>query len=167
MAIDKQPSCDDPVEPELLPVSVALERMQADVAVVQDTETLALRDALNRVLADDIKSPLQVPAYTNSAMDGFAINSEDLPVGKNEAQLKVLGTSWAGRPFPVQLQSGEAVRIMTGGMLPEGADTVVIQEHAEFYSDVNGDTIRIDDSTEAGRNVRQAGEDIVKRSSDD
>jgi len=164
MAIDKQPSCDDPVEPELLPVSVALERMQADVAVVQDTETLALRDALNRVLADDIKSPLQVPAYTNSAMDGFAINSEDLPVGKNEAQLKVLGTSWAGRPFQGRLQSGEAVQIMTGGMLPEGADTVVIQEHAEFYSDGHrddqADTIRIDGTTGAGRNVRQAGEDI-------
>jgi len=156
MAIEKQPSCDDPVEPALLPVSVALQRMQAQVQSITATETIALRDALERVLAVDLVSPIMVPAYTNSAMDGYAINSKDLPKVSDEVNLSVRGTSWAGSPVDVALQRGEAVRIMTGGMMPEGADTVVIQEHVQ----VDGDLIRIDGTTAAGRNVRLAGEDL-------
>lgn len=156
MAIEKQPSCDDPIEPELLPVSIALQRMRASVSAVEETETVALRESLGRVLAADLQSPIQVPAYTNSAMDGYAINSEDLPDGENETTLKVLGVAWAGKPVDVQLRRGEAVRIMTGGMMPQGSDTVVIQEHVR----VSGDTITIDGTTSAGRNVRHAGEDI-------
>ncbi len=156
MAIEKQPSCDDPVEPALLPVAIALQRMQESVSVITDTDLLALRDSLDRVLAEDLKSSIQVPAYTNSAMDGYAINSGDLPSGNNEKTLKVLDTAWAGKPTDVKLKAGETVRIMTGGMMPVGSDTVVIQEHVR----VEGDQITIDGTTAAGRNVRQAGEDI-------
>lgn len=154
--IEKQPSCDDPVEPELLPVAIALQRMQEQVTVVAESMIVPLRESLGRVLATDVVSPIQVPAYTNSAMDGYAINSVDLPVNDDEVSLKVLGTAWAGKPVTTELKPGEAVRIMTGGMMPEGSDTVVIQEHVQ----VNDDRILIDGSTRAGRNVRLAGEDI-------
>ena len=156
MAIEKQPSCDDPVEPELLPVAVALQRMQAEVSSIEETITVGLRESLGCVLGADIESPIMVPSYTNSAMDGYAINSEDLPVAGKEVSLKLCGTAMAGSPVDISVNRGEAVRIMTGGMMPEGADTVVIQEHAA----VDGDSIRIDNTTSRGRNVRQAGEDI-------
>ena len=154
--IDKQPSCDDPLEPELLPVAVALERMQQEVKTVSESKRVPLRDSLDHVLAEDITSPIQVPAYTNSAMDGYAINSADLPPGDGEVALKVLGTAWAGKPMDTILKKGEAVRIMTGGMMPEGSDTVVIQEHVQL----DDDHILIDNTTSAGRNVRYAGEDV-------
>lgn len=154
--IEKQPSCDDPIEPDLLPVAVALQRMQQEVKVVQESKTVALRESLGYVLANDLVSPIQVPAYTNSAMDGYAINSVDLPADNAEKSLNVTGTAWAGKPVATELKPGEAVRIMTGGMMPLGADTVVIQEHVQ----VQGEHILIDGSTKAGRNVRHAGEDI-------
>ena len=156
MAIEKQPSCDDPIEPELLPVAVALQRMQAQIEPVKETKTVGLRESLGHVLAADLKSPIMVPAYTNSAMDGYAINCLDLPTGSDEVELKLCGTAWAGTPADVALNRGETIRIMTGGMMPQGSDTVVIQEHVQ----VNGDRIRIDGATSAGRNVRLAGEDI-------
>jgi len=134
--IEKQPSCDDPVEPELLPVAIALQRMQEQVTVVAESMIVPLRESLGRVLATDV--------------------SVDLPVNDDEVSLKVLGTAWAGKPVTTELKPGEAVRIMTGGMMPEGSDTVVIQEHVQ----VNDDRILIDGSTRAGRNVRLAGEDI-------
>lgn len=156
MAIEKQPSCDDPVEPELLPVAVALERMRAQVAPVTQTETVPLRESLGCVLGADITSPIMVPAYTNSAMDGYAINSEDLPRADNEVTLKLCGKVMAGVPLDTILNRGEAIQIMTGGMMPQGSDTVVIQEHVAL----DGESIRIDGTTSAGRNVRLAGEDI-------
>lgn len=155
MAIDKQPSCDDVFEPELLPVSVAIERMAAQISPITNTLKLPLRQALGRVAAVSVTSPIDVPPYTNSAMDGFAINSDDLPAS-GEKTLTLLGTSWAGKPLDVTVKPGQSVRIMTGGMMPPGTDTVVIQEHASL----NGDEVTIDNTTDAGKNVRQAGEDI-------
>lgn len=171
--IEKQPSCDDPIEPELLPVATALARMRSEITAVTGTKKVNLRESLGHVLASDLVSPIQVPAYTNSAMDGYAINSADLPADDGEVSLKVLGTAWAGRPVSTEIKRGETVRIMTGGMLPKGADTVVIQEHVQALDqapdmapdnapDIASDDeyIVIDGTTTAGRNVRHAGEDI-------
>ncbi len=155
MAIDKQPSCDDVFEPELLPVSEAVERMAAQITPVTETVTVPLRQSLGWVVAAPVESPIDVPAYTNSAMDGYAIHSSDLP-GDGERSLRVLGTVWAGKPLNTEVKAGQAVRIMTGGMMPTGTDTVVIQEHTS----VAGDNVRIDGSTAPGKNVRMAGEDI-------
>ncbi len=155
MSIDKLPSCDDDVEPDLLPVATALQRIAESIHPLSETSTVALRDSLGRVVAEDIKSPIHVPAYTNSAMDGYAVNSADFPV-TGEASLLVLGTAWAGRPLDVTVESGQAVRIMTGAMMPPGTDTVIIQEHVN----ADGDQIIIDGLTDAGRNVRHAGEDV-------
>lgn len=162
MVIDKQPSCDDDVEPELLPVDIALERIAVQISPlsVGDSEEVALRDSIGRIVAHPVQSPIEVPAYTNSAMDGYAISSLDLPDG-GDTTLEVVGTAWAGSPLDVAVHRGQASRIMTGGMMPEGTDTVVIQEHVEAgFSGDTVTTIRIDGSTDAGRNVRLAGEDI-------
>ena len=156
MAIDKQASCDDVFEPELLPVSEAIKRMAAQINPVTETVTMPLRQSLGRIVAAPVVSPIDVPAYTNSAMDGFAISSDDLP-SSGEKSLRLLGTAWAGKPLNVEVGTGQAVRIMTGGMMPAGTDTVVIQEHASM----NGDDVLIDGSTAPGKNVRMAGEDIA------
>lgn len=165
MAIEKQPSCDDEMEPELLPVETALRRIAGQInplsgANPQDRQQLALRESLGRVVAVDITSPIDVPGYTNSAMDGYAVRSADIP-DAGEAELTVIGTAWAGRPVDDIVTSGQAVRIMTGGLMPCGTDTVIIQEHVQSNGAANGlETITIDGTTSAGRNVRNAGEDI-------
>ncbi len=167
MTIIRQPSCSDPSDPDLLPVEIAVSRIMASLVPLTEIETVNLRQALDRVLGEDQPSPIDVPSYRNSAMDGYAIHSSDIPAGdtqnasraenSNEKTLTVIGTSWAGQPFAGSLSPGEAVRIMTGGMMPDNADTVVIQEHVA----VTDDTITIDSTVEAYRNVRQAGEDVA------
>lgn len=165
MVIEKQPSCDDVIEPALLPVEIALQRIAQQIVPLcastkGDIENLPLRESLGRVVALDILSPIDVPAYTNSAMDGYAVNSSDIP-DTGEVSLSVLGTAWAGRPLDVKVQQGQAVQIMTGGMMPPGTDTVIIQEHVQANQlDGNVNSINIDSTTTAGRNVRLAGEDI-------
>ena len=167
MTIIRQPSCSDPSDPDLLPVDIAVARIMASLVPLTEMETVNLRQALDRVLGEDQPSPIDVPSYRNSAMDGYAIHSSDIPAGdeqnatdvqnSKEKTLTVIGTSWAGQPYAGSLSPGEAVRIMTGGMMPENADTVVIQEHVA----VDGNTITIDSAVEAYRNVRQAGEDVA------
>ena len=155
MSITYEPSCEDPSDPELLPVAEAVARVTSQIATVAETELLGLREALNRVAAQDVVSPVDVPGYTNSAMDGYAIRASDIPT-TGELNLRVVGTVWAGAPLEKAVQPGEAARIMTGGMMPANLDTVVIQEHVA----VRGDNVIIDSRVEAGRNVRQAGEDV-------
>lgn len=155
--VQHDPSCADPTDPELLPVDIAVERLGRLLQPIKDSQQLPLREALGRILSSDILSPIDVPSYTNSAMDGYAINSSDIPANGINS-LQVVGTSWAGSPCDQEVKQAQAVRIMTGGMMPAGTDTVVIQEHVEEADE--GAVIRIDSRVEAGRNVRQAGEDV-------
>jgi len=134
-----------------LPLADALARILDNVTVLTETERLPIRDALGRVLAGDVCSAIDVPAHTNSAMDGYAI-----AVGGPLTQ-RVVGTALAGQPFGGRIGRGECVRIMTGAVLPDGADTVVMQEHAERLDDV----IEIGHEPRAGDHVRMAGEDIA------
>ena len=154
-AIKKDPSCKDDFDPKSLSPIDALEKIRAAISPVKDMEKIAIRDALNRVLAEDIHSRVNVPSGMNSAMDGYAVNSGDIPAN-GVKELKVIGTSWAGRPFRGSVNAGNCVRIMTGAIMPKNTDTVIIQEDVERLDDV----IRIDNSTKKGENVRQAGEDI-------
>lgn len=156
MKIEKDPSCRDDFDPRSLSADAALEQIKAGVSRVRGIEKIAIREALNRILAEDIRSRINVPSGTNSAMDGYAVNSADIPAD-GTAGLNVLGTAWAGKPFEGKLTAGNCVRIMTGAIMPEGADTVIIQE--DVQADSSG--IRIDGSTRKGDNVRQAGEDIA------
>lgn len=154
--VQKQPSCADTAQPGLLSVDEARRRVIETVHSIPDRESLPLRDALDRVLAETVHSPIDVPAYTNSAMDGYAVLGEDLPEN-GTVELQLTGTSWAGKPYTGTLHSGEAVRIMTGAVMPKGSDTVIMQEHVERDDRL----IRIGTGHQAGQNVRAAGEDLA------
>jgi molybdopterin molybdotransferase len=118
-----------------------------------DLERLPLREALDLVLAEEVVSPVDLPAWDNSAMDGYACRAADARAG---AVLRVIETIAAGQ-FPTHpLNAGEATRIFTGAPLPTGADGVIRQEDTEAAST----TVTIRDPRDAGRNVRYRGEDI-------
>jgi molybdopterin molybdotransferase len=129
-------------------------------AIVQDiaplpTEHLPLADCLNRVLATDVVSPIDLPPWTNSAMDGYATRSAD--VTAPGVELRVVETVHAGR-FPTHpLGPGECTRIFTGAPLPEGADGVIRQEDT---SALDSERVRLNQVRDAGRNLRHRGEDI-------
>src|SRR5262245_29076151 len=122
---------------------------------VADVERVPVREALGRVLAEDAISPINVPAHDNSAMDGYAVRHADL-FADQPATLNVVGTALAGHPYPHELKRGEAVRIMTGGVVSESMDTVVIQEAVQ----ADGDTVTIPPGQKLGQNIRRAGEDL-------
>jgi molybdopterin molybdotransferase len=150
------PGCGDTHNEDQLSVAQARARILDGVTPVRDRERVALRPALGRVLVQDVVSPIDVPSHTNSAMDGYAVRADDLPES-GLREFSVPGTAWAGRPWPAPIEPGQAVQIMTGGMLPEGADTVIMQEHVERM----GDSVRIGGGHGRGQNVRIAGEDLA------
>ncbi len=133
----------------------ALARISAGIRPVEGFETVATRDALDRVLYAPIRSSLDVPAHTNSAMDGYALDGAQLPED-GERSFRVIGTAWAGRPFDGTAGAGECVRIMTGAPLPAGTDTVVMQEQVQR----EGDVAIVGARHKPGQNVRFAGEDL-------
>ena len=146
--------CADPAQ-QLLSVEQGRKRILDAVPVISDREQLHLRAALNRVLAEQVVSAIDVPPFNNSAMDGYAIRHQDC-AGGTACTLTVTGESFAGHPFNHQIETGQCVRIMTGAVMPDGADTVLMQEHVER----DGQQIRFDSSgVHAGQNVRLAGED--------
>ena len=157
MTIQTAPSCADDYDPESLSVDVALHTIKASAAPIKDYEQVALKNALHRVLAENLKSSIDVPGHDNSAMDGYAIRFADLKDDGNTS-FKVIDTAFAGHPSRKSLGRCETIRIMTGGVIPEGADTVVIQEHTIK----DGDTIVTDGKLHRkAQNVRRAGEDIA------
>ncbi len=155
-----QPSCADDFDAEAISVEAARQRILAQIKPLSDTQTLSLQDCLNRVLAQDVVSGINVPGHTNSAMDGYALSGDDLP-GTTARTYEVVGTAYAGHPYQGQCRKGQAVRIMTGAAMPAGTDTVVMQEHAEQVDDR---TIRIPTDQRQFQNVRLAGEDIAQGS---
>ena len=141
----------------LLPFHEAQEKIFEQIAPTQETETVSVKEALNRTLGEEIISPIDVPAYDNSAMDGYALQGDDLPEN-GSATLEVIGSSFAGTPFDGAVQSGQAVRIMTGAKIPQGTDTVIMQEKAQ--RDGERVTFSSKDNHKSGENVRMAGEDM-------
>jgi len=148
------PGCDD-LPPSTLTVEQALERIQTEVDKVSGIERVAIRDALDRVLAETICAPLDVPPHRNSAMDGYALRADDLPES-GEVSLTVIGKSFAGTPFENTVDPGQCVRIMTGAVVPEGADTVVMQEQVQ----PDHDRIILTPGHKKGQNIRYPGEDM-------
>jgi len=153
--IEKQPSCADNCEPDVLSVAAARRAILSQIKPVQGAEKLPLRNTLNRILAEEIISSTNVPGHTNSAMDGYAVSGADIPHGGLKS-LQVTGTAFAGKPYSGLCQQGQCIRIMTGAAMPAGSDTVIMQEHVKR----DDDHITIDASHNIGQNVRQAGEDI-------
>ena len=136
-----------------MPMEQAMALMQQQVNVVVKTEKVSVEDALDRVLAEDVYSEINVPPADNSAMDGYAFRAEDKAFADN---LKLIGKSMAGHPFDGQVNQGECVRIMTGAQVPVGADTVMMQENTH----ADGDSIKILTWPEQGNSIRRAGEDV-------
>ena len=155
--INKEISCMDDFDQNSITTDQALKKIFNAISPIDENEIIPIRDALNRILGENIKSKINVPSARNSAMDGYAINKNDIPVDKTNT-LKIIGKSLAGKPYINSIKKGECVRIMTGAVMPNEADTVVIQEHASI-SESNTEII-IDNSTQPKANVRQAGEDI-------
>lgn len=152
---NKLKGCDD-LAPNMLLVDQAKQKILDSVSVVKETEDVAIRDALSRILAENVQSTINVPSHTNSAMDGYALAGADLS-SEGSLTLSVVGTVFAGAPLSLTVNSGECVRIMTGGKIPEGADTVIMQEHVVRKDD----EVTITAGHKPGQHVRQAGEDLA------
>ena len=148
-------SCLDDYDPNSMSVAQARKYIRDYLSPVITKECLPLRSALGRVLAEDILSPCNVPNHDNSAMDGYAFNADDTNAG-GRTTLRVLGTAFAGKAFAGQAQRGECVRIMTGAVMPQGTDTVAVQEKVT----VEGEQISFVDGPRRGQNMRYAGEDL-------
>jgi molybdopterin molybdotransferase len=141
--------------PGLMSVEQAIEKILSQATAIEQTETVSLLDGLNRVLAEDLKSTIDVPGYDNSAMDGYAVNSDDCQT--SGAVLPVTQRIPAGQ-VGTRLKKGTTARIFTGAPVPPGADAVVMQEMCE---EKDGKVV-INTVVKAGCDIRRAGEDIAK-----
>jgi molybdopterin molybdotransferase len=153
----REASCADDYDPNSMPVPKARELIAGFLSPVAAVERVHVRSALGRVLASDIVSPIAVPGHDNSAMDGYAVRFADLKID-GETVLKRVGESFAGKPWTGAIGAGECVRIFTGGVMPQGADTVVMQERTS--EEAAGVRIAQGAVTKAGQNRRFAGEDL-------
>jgi molybdopterin molybdotransferase len=139
----------------LLPVDEAERLIAERVAPVEDREFVPLRDALGRVLAEDVVAPVNVPPFDNSAVDGYAVRGDDLVI-KGEKRLTIVDRVMAGHAATHAVKAGEAIRIFTGAPMPAGADTVFMQEDCR----VDGDCVVVPPGLKRGSNRRLAGEDL-------
>ena len=150
-------SCLSDYDPNALPVPQAHRIIRDFIAPVETVEKVAIRAALDRVLASDIISPIDVPAHDNSAMDGYAVQSADLDAAA-PVRLEVAGSAFAGRAWEGRLAAGQCVRIMTGAVMPPECDTVVPQE---FTRDAAESSVTIPPAVvRPGDNKRFKGEDL-------
>lgn len=138
----------------LLPLAEALENMLSRLPAPTMIEYLPLNECANRVLAEDIFSPINVPNFDNSAMDGYAVRIADL---EQNLTLKVAGKAFAGNPFSGELQTGECVRIMTGALVPKCVDAVVMQEETTLNAD---GSVTFNNIPKLGSNIRRIGDDV-------
>ncbi|HHC6588887.1 TPA: bifunctional molybdopterin-guanine dinucleotide biosynthesis adaptor protein MobB/molybdopterin molybdotransferase MoeA [Vibrio parahaemolyticus] len=151
---EKDAACCDTLSPAFLSVVQGQEKILSLVNTVSEIEACKIENAYGRVIAEHIISPVNVPQYTNSAMDGYAIRSDDV----DRDSYQVVAEVMAGHAYDQPLEVGQAVKIMTGAPTPRNGDTVVMREQASQEGDkvtFNGANIK------AGQNVRQAGEDLA------
>ena len=153
-------SCLAAYDPNALPVDQAQAIIQAFVTPVHAIEHVALRSALDRILARDVVSPISVPAHDNSAMDGYALRGSDLGTDQS-VTLQVVGTAFAGDATGAAVQAGQCLRIMTGAVMPADCDTVIPQEFTEIS---DGRITFAAGVAKSGDNRRFAGEDLQQGS---
>jgi molybdopterin molybdotransferase len=143
----------------MLTVAEASERILAEIRPL-GVERVALRQALGRVCAEDISAKVTMPPWSNSSMDGYAVRSADITavMSGERVKLKVVATIAAGEFAPRALRRGEAMRIMTGAPVPDGADSVIRKED----TDGGKKAVEIRDARDVWKNIRQAGEDFQR-----
>ena len=140
----------------MLSVDDAKQKILNDLIAVSERESVRIESALQRILFEDIDASLDIPPYNNSAMDGYAYSQASL-TPSSQISLKIVGASYAGKPFTMPLNRNECVRITTGAPLPEGTDSVVIQEDVT----VKDDCIVFTAPEHGGQNIRFRGEEIT------
>ena len=146
---------DSDYDPNSMAPDKAREYIRAFLTPIVTTESVPVRTALGRVLAQDIVSPINVPGHDNSGMDGYAVRHADLKPD-TDVTLKIIGTSFAGKPYLGPVSAGEAIRIFTGAVVPPGCDTIVMQERAQ----AKDGQVTLGAGARLGQNRRFAGEDI-------
>jgi molybdopterin molybdotransferase len=139
----------------LMSLSEALALIEERTQTVAAVESAPLRDAFGRILAEDLIAPFAVPPHANSAVDGYALRFDDLSAA-GETALRVVGRAAAGHPERRALGPGEAIRIFTGAVMPESADTVVMQEDCRL----EGERVQVPAGLRRGANRRRTGEDV-------
>jgi len=149
------PTCDD-YDSSSLTVEEALQRIEYDLPSLMGYEWVTIRSALNRIAAEDVLSKTNVPPHDHSMMDGYAMRGDDL-LTHSATQLRVVGTAWAGTPWPPPVQAGECVRIFTGAVMPTGTDTVIMQEHVKIHDQ----EVTLGPGHQRGQNVVATGEDLA------
>lgn len=142
--------------PNLMPLDDAVALLNRQLTAIVEQETLPLEQALDRILAGDIKAPIDVPGYDNSAMDGYALRYADK---SHSQQFELIGKAFAGAPFDGKVGKNQCVRIMTGAPIPAGADTVVMQEDTL----VQGKMIELlrPAGVKQGQHIRRHGADLL------
>lgn len=140
-----------------LSVTEVQQRIIDNTKAVDGIEQVDIRHALGRVLATDIIAAFNTPPCDNSGMDGYAFRSKDINEKQTTLSLNIVGQSFAGHPYTGKIAAGEAIRIMTGAQVPDGVDTVVMQEHTETPDDA---TVLITTIPKPLANVRKAGDDL-------
>jgi molybdopterin molybdotransferase len=143
-------------DPNALPVAVAREAIERFLVPIDCVERVAIRASLDRILARDLVSPIDVPAHDNSAMDGWALRAADL-APEGESRFIPIGTAFAGTAFEGAVGTGQAVRVMTGAVMPAGCDTVVVQEVVRAEEG----RIIVPPGQQSGQNRRLRGEDLA------
>jgi len=139
-------------------ISTLIQDIQLQAKRSDAMEKLPLKQCLGRILANDILSPINVPATDNSAMDGFAFNSKDLKTDREQIHLRVVGTVYAGQTSVPPTQASECIKIMTGAMMPPDCDTVIPQEFTQLSDE--GLITFAKHTVRAGENRRLRGEDL-------
>lgn len=150
-ALAQDASCMEDYDPNAMSVAQARHFIQQFLNPLQAQESVALQSALGRVLASPVTSSIAVPQHNNSAMDGVALRHAEAGLA-----LRIAGTAFAGRPFDGAIAEGSCIKIMTGAVVPDSMDTVVMQEHVQIQDGL----VKVQKRPAIGSNVRLAGEDI-------
>jgi len=154
--LSNEPGCLAEYDPNAMQIESAKKLINSFIKPIKEVESIKLIDSLNRVLAVDLVSPINVPNYDNSAMDGFGFNISSL---KNTNKLRVKDTVLAGKPIKSFVKDGEAIQIMTGGKIPIGVDTVIPIELVKYKNN----EITFIEMPKIGANIRKCGEDIKQK----
>ena len=152
-------SCINEFDPTALSIENAKNRILKTIKSSTKVEKIKLKDSLGRIVSKDIKSSINIPSFKNSAMDGYALNISHLSE-KTDMSLKEAGISYAGKPYHNNLKKGETVRVMTGAVIPNNSNAVVMKEMIKIIDE----NIQFPKNIKKNQNIRFIGEDVKKSS---
>ena len=153
---DIKNSCVNDFDPSALDEITAIKQILKSIKPIKRIETINIMNALGRIVSKNIKSSINIPSFRNSAMDGYALNIKNLK--KNKYILKEQGISLAGKSYDKELKDSEVIRVMTGAVIPNNADAVIMKEMV----DIKGNMISFPSFIQKNQNIRNIGEDIKK-----